>query len=49
MLQAAAEVTERPVVTKLPDIALKELLFVFKEVLDRSTMFAHHHLSLIHI
>ncbi len=43
VLQAAAEVTERPVVTKLPDITLKELLFVFKDVLDRSTMFAHHH------
>lgn len=45
VLQAAAEVTERPVVTKLPDIALKELLIVFKEVLDRSTMFAHHHVQ----
>jgi segregation and condensation protein A len=43
VLQTAAEVTERPVVTKLPDITLKELLFVFKEVLDRSTMFEHHH------
>jgi segregation and condensation protein A len=43
VLQASAELTERPVVTKLPDIALKELLLVFKEVLDRSTMFAHHH------
>jgi segregation and condensation protein A len=43
VLQAAAEVTERPVVTKLPDITLKELLIAFKEVLDRSTMFAHHH------
>jgi segregation and condensation protein A len=43
VLQAAAEVTERPVVTKLPDITLKELLLAFKEVLDRSTMFAHHH------
>jgi segregation and condensation protein A len=31
------------VVTKLPDITLKELLLAFKEVLDRSTMFAHHH------
>ena len=28
---------------KLPDITLKELLMVFKEVLERSTMFAHHH------
>jgi segregation and condensation protein A len=43
VLQASAELTERPVVTKLPDIALKELLLVFKEVLNRSTMFAHHH------
>ena len=32
-----------PVVTKLPEITLKELLLVFKEALDRSTMFAHHH------
>jgi segregation and condensation protein A len=43
VLQASAEITERPVVTKLPDITLKELLLVFKEALDRSTMFAHHH------
>jgi segregation and condensation protein A len=43
VLQASAEVIERPTVTKLPDITLKELLIVFKEALDRSTMFAHHH------
>ena len=43
VLQTSAEVTERPVVAKLPDITLKELLAVFKEALDRSTMFAHHH------
>ena len=43
VLQASAEIVERPVVTKLPDITLKELLIVFKEALDRSTMFAHHH------
>ena len=43
VLQASAEVTERPVVTKLPDITLKELLLVFKDALERSTMFAHHH------
>jgi segregation and condensation protein A len=43
VLQTSAEVTERPVVTKLPDITLKELLVVFKEALERSTMFAHHH------
>jgi segregation and condensation protein A len=43
VLQASAEITERPVVTKLPDITLKELLTVFKDALERSTMFAHHH------
>ena len=43
VLQASVEAVERNVVTKLPDITLKELLIVFKEVLDRSTMFAHHH------
>ena len=43
VLQASAEIGERPVVTKLPDITLKELLIVFKETLERSTMFAHHH------
>ena len=43
VLQASADVVERPVVTKLPDITLKELLIVFKEALDRSNMFAHHH------
>jgi segregation and condensation protein A len=43
VLQASADVTERPVVAKLPDITLKELLVVFKEALERSTMFAHHH------
>jgi chromatin segregation and condensation protein Rec8/ScpA/Scc1 (kleisin family) len=43
VLQASADPGERPVVTKLPDITLKELLIVFKEALNRSTMFAHHH------
>jgi segregation and condensation protein A len=43
VLQASAEIGERPVVTKLPDITLRELLIVFKETLERSTMFAHHH------
>jgi segregation and condensation protein A len=45
VLQASAEISERPVVTKLPDITLKELLIVFKDALDRSTMFAHHHVQ----
>jgi len=43
VLQASVDVVERTVVTKLPEITLKELLVVFKEALDRSTMFAHHH------
>ena len=43
VLQTSAEIVERPAVTKLPDITLKELLIVFKDALDRSTMFAHHH------
>jgi segregation and condensation protein A len=45
VLQASADVTERTVVTKLPDITLKELLIVFKDALARSTMFAHHHVQ----
>jgi segregation and condensation protein A len=43
VLQVSAEVVEKAVVTKLPEITLKELLVVFKEALDRSSMFAHHH------
>jgi segregation and condensation protein A len=43
VLQVSAEVVERTVVTKLPEITLKELLIVFKDALDRSQMFAHHH------
>lgn len=42
---AEAEISERRVVTKLPDVALKELLFAFKEALERSDMFAHHHVN----
>ena len=42
---AEAEVPEHKVVTKLPDITLKELLVVFQQALQRSTMFAHHHVQ----
>ena len=45
VLQASADVIERTVVTKLPDITLKELLLVFKERSQRSEMFAHHHVQ----
>ncbi len=42
---AEAEPPERQVVTKLPDVTLKELLIVLKDVLQRSEMFAHHHVQ----
>ena len=40
---ASAEVTERRVVARLPDVTLKELIVVFKDVMDRVSMYAHHH------
>ena len=43
--QATAEVTDKRIVTKLPDIALKELLIAFKEAMERSEIFAHHHVQ----
>jgi segregation and condensation protein A len=42
---AEAEVLERRIVTRLPDVTLKELLLAFKDALERSDMFAHHHVS----
>jgi segregation and condensation protein A len=42
---AEAEATRKGVVTKLPDVTLKELLIVFKEALARSEMFSHHHIQ----
>ncbi len=43
--QATAGVVEKPVVTRLPDITLKEMLLVFHEVMRRVEMFAHHHIQ----
>lgn len=43
--QGSADVPEKIVVTTLPDITLKELLIAFKEAIDRSDMFAHHHIQ----
>lgn len=43
VLPAAAEVTERRIVRKLPDVTLKEVLIAFKEAIERADMFAHHH------
>ena len=45
VVQVQAEVTERKVVTKLPDVTLKELLIAFKEAIDRSEKFAHLHVQ----
>jgi segregation and condensation protein A len=42
---AGADASGMTRVTKLPDIALRELLFVFRDVLQRSEMFAHHHVQ----
>lgn len=43
--QASAEMTERTVVTRLPDLTLKEFLLAFKDVLTRAEMLAHHHIT----
>jgi segregation and condensation protein A len=40
---ADAELVERRVVTKLPDVTLKELIVAFQEAVLRSDMYAHHH------
>jgi segregation and condensation protein A len=42
---AGVDASHLPIVTKLPDIALKELLIVFQQALQRSEMFAHHHVQ----
>ena len=41
---ASAEIVEKRVVTKLPDVTLKELIVAFQEVVLRSDRFAHHHI-----
>jgi segregation and condensation protein A len=41
---ASADASERPVVTRLPDLTLKELLVAFKDVLTRAELLAHHHI-----
>ena len=43
--QASAEPYDRRVVAKLPDLTLKELLVVFKDVAARAEMFTHLHVS----
>jgi segregation and condensation protein A len=41
---ANAEVVEKAVVARLPDLTLKELLLAFRDVLTRAEMLAHHHI-----
>jgi segregation and condensation protein A len=43
--QAQAEVIDRKVEVQLPDLALKEMLLAFKDVLSRAEMFAHLHVQ----
>lgn len=45
IIVAQADASEMPKVTKLPDITLKELLLVFQQALQRSEMYAHHHVQ----
>jgi len=45
VIVAEVDPGERTTVVKLPDITLKELLLVFQEALQRSEMFAHHHVQ----
>lgn len=40
---AEAECVDRRTVTKLPDVSLKELIIVFREALQRASMYEHHH------
>ncbi len=43
--QATAEAPERKVVTKLPDVTLKELLLAFHDVLKRAELFSNLHVQ----
>ena len=44
-LQVSAEVMDRKIDVKPPDVKMQELLFAFKDVLARAEMFAHHHIQ----
>ncbi len=45
IVQASAEVVEKSVVTKQPDVSLKDLMFAFKDVLTRAEMNARFHVQ----
>jgi len=42
---AEGHVVERRVIQKLPDIALKEVLVAFRDVMQRAEMYKHHHIQ----
>ncbi|HEY0942926.1 MAG TPA: segregation/condensation protein A [Steroidobacter sp.] len=44
-MPASAELEERKVVARPPDVTLKEMLDAFRDVLARAEKFAHHHIS----
>lgn len=44
-ITASAELEERTIVTRPPDVTLQEMLSAFKDVLARAEKFAHHHIS----
>jgi segregation and condensation protein A len=41
---ASADVVEKPLVTKLPDLTIKEMLLAFRDVLVRADMYANLHM-----
>lgn len=43
---AAAEMGEHKVVRLVPEVAMQELLFAFKDVLHRAAMYSHHHVQM---
>ena len=45
VVAAQAAVLERRKVTTLPDVTLKEMLFALQQAVQRSDMFAHHHVQ----
>ncbi|MGA1730379.1 MAG: segregation and condensation protein A, partial [Steroidobacteraceae bacterium] len=45
VFQASAELVDRRVVKLLPEVTLKEMLLAFREVVQRSAMFEHHHIQ----
>ena len=45
VVPAQAAVLERRKVTTLPDVTLKEMLFALQQAVQRSDMFAHHHVQ----